>query len=591
MNFRSLSTGCFSQPGLSENFRRVRRAVRQIVFGCLLGGLLVSGRASAVAAAETPPAPVAAPPAASTVASVEKPALIEGVPLVVWGRTLLHYRLAMEFSGVEQRVQAAEERITQALGRIEADTLSVQPVQFGDDKGFAITAGPVFLLKLMEGDLGPEDSLAAVSENVLGELRALVRDHSAQRSVSHLIPAIIQAAVATLVFVVFWMFAVRLKAWLLRRIAGGVENAGDVFKLFGYDWRPVLLSIASTIMRLLVLAVVLSAAYAWVTFTLGRFPYTRPWGDQLGGYLFAAVSGLASGAMHQIPNIVALIVIYLVTRGVVRLLNGWFSAIESGTYFNAWLDPEAARATRRLADIGVWIIALIVAFPYLPGSHSEAFKGISVFLGLMLSLGGAGFVGQVIGGIAAVYSRAVRSGDYIVVGETRGVVKELGLLTTKVVTASREEVTIPNAMLISSPIRNFSRAEGNRTVVETAVTIGYDAPWRQVQAMLLQAAAQTEGILAEPKPHVLQTALDDFYVRYELSACIAGAQQRGRVLAALHGKIQDVFNENGVQIMSPHFENQPDGAVLVPKDRWHAAPAGTQPDGGSAKSTASESKA
>lgn len=320
------------------------------------------------------------------------------------------------------------------------------------------------------------------------------------------------------------------------------------------------------------LAVVLSGAYLWATFVLSQFPYTRRWGEQLGSYLLNAVSSLANGAMCEIPNLTVLLVIFLVARGLIRILNGWFSAIESGKHSNTWLDVEAARATRRLAGIGVWIVALVVAFPYLPGSQSEGFKGISVFLGLMLSLGGAGFVSQIIGGLAAVYSRAVRSGDYIIVGETQGTVKEMGLLTTKVITRTREEVTIPNSILISSAIRNLSRGAGNSTLLSTTVTIGYDAPWRQVQAMLLQAAATIEGILQTPPPFVLQTALDDFYVRYELTVCVKSSLERSEITDRLHGRIQDVFNENGVQIMSPHFLNQPSTAVVVPKDRWHSAP-------------------
>ncbi len=185
-------------------------------------------------------------------------------------------------------------------------------------------------------------------------------------------------------------------------------------------------------------------------------------------------------------------------------------------------------------------------------------------------MGGAGFVGQIIGGIAAVYSRAVRSGDYIAIGETQGVVKELGLLTTKVTTRTREEITIPNSMLVSSAIRNFSRNGNRTTTLNTAVTIGCDAPWRQVEALLLAAAAKTEGILDTPPALVLQTTLDDFYVRYELVAAVREARERTHVLARLHGNIQDAFNEAGVQIMSPHFESQPSAPVFVPKNRWHS---------------------
>lgn len=501
--------------------------------------------------------------------------LVDGEPVTVWGRTLIHYRVGMEFPSVSVRARAAEERIIQALGLIDADRILVQPMQIGDVRGFAVSSGQTFLLKVMEGDLDPEVKipLSTVADNVVAEIRALVHDHAEQHSLSLLIRATVYSVIATIIFGGFWVFVVWFKKRLLSRIASSTERAGQKLCLFGYDSRPVLLGIATTTTRLLMLATVLGAAYLWVTFVLSRFPYTRHWGEQLGGYLVDTVSSLAGGAFREIPNLIVLIIIYFVARGLIRILNGWFSTIESGKSVSTWLDVEAARATRRLAFIGVWIVALVVAFPYLPGSRSEAFKGVSVFLGLMLSLGGAGFVSQIIGGLAAVYSRAVRSGDYIIVGETQGTVKEMGLLTTKIITRTREEVTIPNAMLISSAIRNFSRGAGNSTLLSTAVTIGYDAPWRQVQAMLLQAAAATEGILSAPPAFVLQTALDDFYVRYELTVCVKSSLIRSDVMDRLHGKIQDIFNENAVQIMSPHFLNQPSEAVVVPKNRWYVPPA------------------
>ena len=540
-------------------------------WGILLAVLfLFSSTSHATGAGEIPPHSLSQPPV-----KIPSAELVEGEPVVVWGRTLVHYRLGMEFPDFRVRARAAEERINRALGSFDAEKLVVQPMQIGEAHGFAVLAGQTFLLKVMDGDLDPEANvpLGTVAENIVKELRLLIRDHAAQHSVTLLVRASVHSLIATVLFAAFWMFAIWLKAQLIRRLTRSTKQAGPLFNIFGYDWRPVLLGIATSATRLLMLALVLSGAYVWMTFVLSRFPYTRHWGEQLGSYLLAAVSSLASGAISQIPNLVALLVIYLVTRGLVRILNGWFFAIESGKHLTTLLDAEAARATRRLVDIGVWIVAVIVAFPYLPGSHSEAFKGISVFLGLMISLGGAGFVSQIIGGLAAVYSRAVRSGDYIIVGDTQGTVKELGLLTTKVITRTREEVTIPNSILISSAIRNFSRASRNSTLLSTKVTIGYDAPWRQVQAMLQQAANSTEGILADPTPFVLQTALDDFYVCYELTACVSNASARGEVMDRLHGKIQDLFNEHGVQIMSPHFEGQPSTNVLVPKARWHAAPA------------------
>jgi small-conductance mechanosensitive channel len=316
--------------------------------------------------------------------------------------------------------------------------------------------------------------------------------------------------------------------------------------------------------RLLALGLITVVGYAALTFALGRFAYTRPWAEQLRHLSFELISDLAHDAVQQIPNLVTVLVIFLVTRGLSRLLDSWFATLEAGQRESRGLDGEAARATRRLLGLGMWIFAATVAFPYLPGSHSESFKGISVLLGVMVSLGGSGFVGHIIGGLAAIYTRSVRKGDYITLGEISGVVLEVGLLATQVRTRTGEDITIPNALLISSAIHNHSVNRTGGMAFSTQVTIGYDAPWRMVEAMLKTAADRTLGLLAEPAPRVRQIGLEDFYVRYELSGFAAAAEQRAEVLSRLHGHIQDVFNENGVQIMSPHFEGQPAQPVLVP---------------------------
>jgi small-conductance mechanosensitive channel len=173
-----------------------------------------------------------------------------------------------------------------------------------------------------------------------------------------------------------------------------------------------------------------------------------------------------------------------------------------------------------------------------------------------------------------VYSRALSVGDFVDIGGTVGVVSEVGVLSTKIIDMRNEEVTIPNAVLVGNSIRNYSRLAGERgTLVSTKVTIGYDTPWRQVHAMLIAAAEQTPGLRGDPRPFVYQRGLGDFYVEYELFAYMDQPLNRVPVLSALHGNIQDQFNTYGVQIMSPHFMEQPANDVIVAPAKWYAAPA------------------
>jgi small-conductance mechanosensitive channel len=205
-----------------------------------------------------------------------------------------------------------------------------------------------------------------------------------------------------------------------------------------------------------------------------------------------------------------------------------------------------------------------------------------VLLGIVVSLGSTGLVNQVMSGLVVSYSRALQPGDYVRVGGEEGLVREIGMLSTKLETSRREEITIPNALLVGTTTTNFSALPGSEgPVTMTAVTIGYDAPWRQVHALLALAASRTQGVRSQPEPRVLQRALSDFYVEYQLIVHIDRGLFPAIVRSELHTQIQDAFNEHGVQIMSPHFMAQPDGAVVVPKARWSAAPAtGSEATGG-----------
>jgi len=227
----------------------------------------------------------------------------------------------------------------------------------------------------------------------------------------------------------------------------------------------------------------------------------------------------------------------------------------------------------------LWIFALIMAFPYLPGSGTDAFKGVSVVLGVMISLGSTTIVGQVFSGFMLLYARVFKIGDYVRIGDVEGTVEAQGLFATKITTPWNDELSIPNAVVASATLRNHSRSKRpGGPLLATRVTIGYDAAWRQVESLLLLAADRTEGLSKDPAPFVRHWSLQDFYVEYELNAHIGRPADRIAVLTALHANIQDAFNEHGVQIMSPHYLGDPESAKVVPPEKWYPAPARRKAD-------------
>jgi small-conductance mechanosensitive channel len=265
----------------------------------------------------------------------------------------------------------------------------------------------------------------------------------------------------------------------------------------------------------------------------------------------------------------------------VGLLRKLFDRVEGGGLSLRWLDADTVRPTRRIVNVVVWIFAVAMAYPYLPGAESEAFKGLSVLVGLMISLGASSVVGQAASGLIMMYTRTLRSGEYVRIGDHEGTVVDAGLFVTRIRTGLGEELTLSNSLVAGAVTKNYSRAvAGPGFVLDTSVTIGYDTPWRQVEAMLLEAARRTEGVLPEPPARVFQTALSDFYVEYRL-VCYASPVKplpRALVLSSLHAHVLDVFNEHGVQIMSPHYLGDPERPKVVAKADWHPAP--VRPPGG-----------
>ena len=328
--------------------------------------------------------------------------------------------------------------------------------------------------------------------------------------------------------------------------------------------------LVTALITILDLVVILSAA----TMILRRFPYTRPWGESISGFLVTTAQNLALGVVNALPGLFTVFIILAIVRFLVRLIRLWFNAVERGQVEARFIHPETAQPTRRLISALLWIFGIVVAYPYMPGSQTDAFKGVSVFLGLMVTFGSSGLVNQIMSSFMITYSRALRPGDFVRIGDVEGTVLQLGVLSTKIKTLRLEEVTIPNAVVVSTNITDYSRYGDTEGVfTPTSVTIGYDTPWRQVHALLLLAAERTPGLRSDPKPIVLQAGLEDFYVKYTLLVCLERQQSRPIVLGALHANIQDLFNEYGVQIMSPNYVLDPAGPKVVPKEHWFDAPA------------------
>lgn len=312
--------------------------------------------------------------------------------------------------------------------------------------------------------------------------------------------------------------------------------------------------------------------YFYVFAVLSVFPGTRQGASALVQYLSAVVNVFARAVAASGPDLLTLALIAVITRYVMKLCRRVFNEIDKGTISISGFYPEWAMPTYKIGRITILAFAAIVMFPYMPGHDSPAFKGVSIFFGVLLSLGSAGAIGNIIAGVLLTYTRAFRVGDRVKIADTVGDVIEKNLLTTRVRTIKNEDVTVPNSLVLGSHVVNYNSCRDGRLILHTSVTIGYDAQWRQVHELLVTAALATSHISPEPTPFVLQTALNDFYVTYEINAYTENAHAMANIYAELHQNIQDKFNEAGVEICSPHFAALRDGNRA-------AMPSSATPDG------------
>lgn len=499
-------------------------------------------------------------------------------PVMVWNREITQLRGYFENVSPAQRAAGVEQRILAIPSGQPSYKVDARDSVVGKYSGAWIFVNDTIIFGLMTQDanISEGETFEALKQKTVANLQAWLAVRAEQEKWPLILEGLALSVAASIVFGVALIYAIRFNnRWLAKRGEAMSDPTLSPLMISDVNIKPYLIALEIGVFKLVFWGLVLALAYVWATFVLSQFPYSKPWGVHLSAFLLQMFKDFGIGIVNAMPDLFTVLVVFLLTRLFVRVITAFFYSAESGIFQSVWLQPETARATRRLVVVLIWIFALVIAYPYLPGAHTEAFKGVSVFVGLMLSLGSAGMVGQVVGGLVVVYSRAFRTGEYVKIGEYEGEIREIGILSTKMLTLKHEEITIPNAVLVGSTTVNYSRhADGGGSILSTSVTIGYDAPWRQVHGLLLMAAERTPTVLKTPEPRVLQRSLSDFYVEYQLLFRIKHPEQRYLILSELHGQIQDAFNEYGVQIMSPHFEMQPDTTIVVPEADWFKRPAG-----------------
>ena len=476
---------------------------------------------------------------------------------------LIYNRLG-SFSANE-RANAISSRIHQIADQIitPKDTISIIKTETGSD----IVMGETIIMSVTENDAiwnnTTTDVLALEYKLIIENALKVYKDET---SFSTLAKEIALAIIVIIILIITLKYLNKLFKWSSEKI---IEQEGKWIKgiklrnytLFDAKSQVQLFDSINTLIKWIVIALII---YIALPILFGIFPWTKNFAETLFSYILNPLKKMALGIWNYLPNLFTIIVITIVFKYILRGIKFLKIEIEREQLKLPGFYPDWANPTYQILRVLLYAFMFILIFPYLPGSDSPIFQGVSVFLGFLFTFGSAGSLSNVIAGLVLTYMRLFKIGDRVKIGEVVGDVIEKNLLVTRIRTIKNEIISIPNSTVMSSHTINYSSETNDRgLIMHTTVTIGYDVPWKKMQEALLAAADRTNLLLKEPKPFVLQTSLDDFYVSYQINAYTKDANKQASIYSELHQHIQDCCNEMGIEILSPHYRAARDGNMIT----------------------------
>ncbi|MBT9395568.1 mechanosensitive ion channel family protein [Hymenobacter sp. NST-14] len=485
----------------------------------------------------------------------------KGFPVAPHGDTLFYVYTKLGPFSPGERAKLTEDKIKRLEKEVffSPDSLRIYPSEQTVD----LMYGEQVLQSISNNDAlwqnVSKDSLAREHRRLISRALSQYKEQNSLRN-------ILREVGLTLLVLVVLFFTVKYLNVFFRWIRGRLTaKEGTWFKgakLGTYEFfngnrqlHAVLL-----LVRVVQWTVILLTIYLVLPVVFSIFPGTQGIADTLLGYVFNPLRKIGLALWNYLPNLFTIIVIVAVFRYVLQLIYSLKEEIRTGNLTIEGFFPDWANPTYQIVRVLVFAFALVVIFPYLPGSDSPVFQGVSVFLGFLFTFGSAGSLSNIVAGLVLTYMRAYKLGDRVKIGDVTGDIVEKNLLVTRIRTIKNEEITIPNSSIMSSYTTNFTSAAPTRgLILHTTVTIGYDVPWPQVHQLLIAAALEAEEVMTEPRPFVLQTSLDDYYVSYQLNAYTREASKQAVLYSRIHQNIQDQFNAAGIEIMSPHYRAARDG--------------------------------
>ena len=530
--------------------------------------LSVAGLVSLSIVPSARPQPGAGPPAAGilpdlTMAQVE-----------VDGRKLFEVR-GMRGYPAARRAREVGELIADLADdpKLSPESLVIKQAE----RSTQILNGDNIILRVFDADAEIEGLQRDIlAEIYIGRIKEAIVDYRRERTSEYLSKGALRAGIATLIIaaVLFGLF--KLVHWVGRVLERRLERHIKSLEKKSHEILRAdrFLKIFHWILKVISIAAALLLSYYYLQYVFGIFPWTRAFGYWMLALITNPIVKIGKAIIAYIPKLIFLIILIFITRYLIKVLRLFFDSLSHRSKTLSNFDPEWAKPTFKIVRIVLILLAVVLAYPYIPGSSSDAFKGVSIFIGVIFSLGSTSVIANIMAGYTMIYRRAFKVGDRVRINDAVGDVTAIRMLVTHIRSLKNEELILPNSIVIDSQIINYSalaRSEG--LILHTTVGIGYEVPWRQVEAMLLAAAERTPGLRKEPAPFVLQTSLGDYAITYELNAYCPDAHNMIPLYSKLRGNILDLFNEYGVAIMTPSYVADTPEPKIVHKDDWYQVPA------------------
>ena len=492
---------------------------------------------------------------------------ISGYPVTVDGQEVVRIYEGVGSISAQTRAEMISERLQNLVGDRSAD---IEKIYAGESQfGSAIQLGDFVLLVVTDSDAKHlQVSRSAMANYYAKQMRDVLRVARLQHSRKYLIRASIYAVVTFGVYLLLLWVVVAGTRWLLKRLVPVAAHLKGIkiqrTELLG---GTRIAGMVSAFLRAVRVVIIFALTWVFLGTEFNYFPWTRGHGQRLLDYIVTPIRYVVRALVNYLPNLFYILVIVTMMVYVMKFVRLLAREVERGNitisgFYSEWVQP-----TYKIIRFLLIAFTAVIIYPYLPGENSPAFKGVGLFIGVLFSLGSTSAVANVVAGVIIIYARGFRVGDWVKIGDNLGEITSLTMLATHLRTYKNEEVIIPNSVVLGAHVTNYTMlAQSSGLILHTKVTIGYEAPWRQIHGLLIEAASKTKNVLQTPVPFVLQTALDDSYVEYEINAYTDKPAEMLNTYSELHGNIQDCFYAAGVEIMSPIYSALRDGnRVQIPE--------------------------